>query len=397
MKWEKRGRELDEKAEEILNNTAIKKGIYIWGAGFLGEQLGKVLDFYGCLKGYIDNDVHKQNTRYCGYLVKAIDEYIRLQNRGVIVLAVSEKNKEEIIFQLEELGFKKNHDFYEYLYFVTYVFPIYSLYYFKRTYIYSAQISLTERCTLSCKKCAHACYNVSKNHSDLDLEYVFWTVDVFFSKIDYIQEFVLIGGEPLLYKQLPQIISYVGEKYRKKICIFSITTNGTILPTEELLNVSKKFNVLYRISNYSVQLPHLMNKYLELKSVLEKKHIRYWMGKAEQTWMDYGFEYVDRSAGKEELVKIFDECKTPCREIRGNKYYFCIMARSVSENLGYNIGQDDYLDLDTLQGENWKKELLEFNLGFSEKGYLEMCNHCHGKEAYKYPIPVAEQMSNLYI
>lgn len=44
------------------------------------------------------------------------------------------------------------------------------------------------------------------------------------------------------------------------------------------------------------------------------------------------------------------------------------MARSVSDNLHFNEGQDDYLDLEQLNDDNYKKILLEFNLGYSEKG-----------------------------
>ena len=65
------------------------------------------------------------------------------------------------------------------------------------------------------------------------------------------------------------------------------------------------------------------------------------------------------------------------------------MARSVSDNLNYHIGEKDYLDLDEL---DQKKVLLEFTLGYSEKGYLDMCNYCNGVEARNYPIPAAEQM-----
>ena len=47
--------------------------------------------------------------------------------------------------------------------------------------------------------------------------------------------------------------------------------------------------------------------------------------------------------------------QVPYREIQGNKFHFCVMARTVSENLKYNVGKDDYLDFDGLQGENYKK------------------------------------------
>ena len=67
------------------------------------------------------------------------------------------------------------------------------------------------------------------------------------------------------------------------------------------------------------------------------------------------------------------------------------MARSVSENLSKNVGESDYLDFNKLQGNNWKRELLEYLEGYSEKGYLDMCRFCHGADCYNYIIPAALQ------
>ena len=67
------------------------------------------------------------------------------------------------------------------------------------------------------------------------------------------------------------------------------------------------------------------------------------------------------------------------------------MARSVADNLGMDIGQQDYIDLATIQD---RSILLEFQMGFSDKGYLEMCRYCRGAEAKNYLIPAAEQKRN---
>ena len=56
-----------------------------------------------------------------------------------------------------------------------------------------------------------------------------------------------------------------------------------------------------------------------------------------------------------------------------------------------DIGKDDYLDIEELKADA-KKVLLEFQMGYSEKGYLDMCNYCNGADAVNYPIPVAEQL-----
>ena len=195
----------------------------------------------------------------------------------------------------------------------------------------------------------------------------------------------------MLYKELDKVIVYIGKKYRKQIGLFTITTNGTIIPSEEVIGACVKYGIMFRISNYSQTLPRLNVSYEKLTKCLLEYGIPHLLGKPDKEWIDYGFEYVDRKASAEELTEVFDKCKTPCREIRGNKFYFCVMARTVSENLKYNVGKDDYLDFDSLQGEDYKKDFLKFNLGYSKKGYLDMCDFCHGAESKNYPIPVAEQ------
>ena len=97
---------------------------------------------------------------------------------------------------------------------------------------------------------------------------------------------------------------------------------------------------------------------------------------------------VDHGSDPEILMDVFDRCKTPCREIRGNRYYYCVMARSVSENMKRYVGMEDYFDL---SGEADKKHLFEFEMGYSDKGYLDMCRFCRGAEAVNHRIPAAIQ------
>lgn len=392
MKWKNRGHEIDQYAKNITLIQNSQRRFYIFGAGVLGRELLIVLRAYGCTTAFIDNNAEKQKSKVEGMDVISLDKYLEAKD-GMIVVAASVVNSFEIVKQLETRSLKHEEDFWLYNEFNNYIFPIISTFFYNKSYVSLAQITLTERCSLKCKKCAHGCYAVDNSLSkDLTLQQVFKSADSFFAKVDYIKEFVLIGGEPLLYKELGQAICYIGEKYRKQIGIYSITTNGTIVPSEEVLIACKKYHVLFRISNYSKQLPRLKDAYQRLTGVLEQYDIDYILGKEEAEWKDYGFDYLDRKANKEELIEVFDTCKTPCREIRENKFYYCVMARSVSDNLGYHIGEDDYLDLDKLHGQDYKKEFLEFMLGYSKKGYLDMCNHCNGAEAKNYVIPAAEQV-----
>ena len=64
------------------------------------------------------------------------------------------------------------------------------------------------------------------------------------------------------------------------------------------------------------------------------------------------------------------------------------MAHTVAKNRNYNIGKVDYIDLSDVKD---RKILLEFELGYNDKGFLDMCRICRGKEAERFLIPAAEQ------
>lgn len=387
---ENKGHELDQKVADLLAQNPQRK-YYIFGAGLLGKELMPVLQAYGCLAAFIDNSIEKQREGVGKIPVISMETYLNLKD-GQIVIAASPQNTIVIREQLKSFSLKHERDFFLYDEFVNQIFPIISVYGFGKSYVSLVQITLTERCTLKCKKCAHGCFAVDNSRSeDMSLSQAYKSADSFFAKVDFIKEFVLIGGEPFLYKDFAKVIEYIGERYRGQIGIYAITTNGTIVPEEDVLRACRKYGVLVRISNYIRQIPRLKSFIERLIDTLEENKVSFALGDEESEWMDYGFECVDHGTDEEYLIKVFDACRTPCREVRENRFYYCVMARSVSDNLKFYVGQKDYLDLDGLTGKEYKKELLEFTLGYSDKGYLDMCRHCNGAEARNCPIPPAEQ------
>ncbi len=390
MIWKNKGHELDQKVADLLAQNPQRK-YYIFGAGLLGKELMPVLQAYGCLAAFIDNSIEKQREGVGKIPVISMETYLNLKD-GQIVIAASPQNTIVIREQLKSFSLKHERDFFLYDEFVNQIFPIISVYGFGKSYVSLVQITLTERCTLKCKKCAHGCFAVDNSRSeDMSLSQAYKSADSFFAKVDFIKEFVLIGGEPFLYKDFAKVIEYIGERYRGQIGIYAITTNGTIVPEEDVLRACRKYGVLVRISNYIRQIPRLKSFIERLIDTLEENKVSFALGDEESEWMDYGFECVDHGTDEEYLIKVFDACRTPCREVRENRFYYCVMARSVSDNLKFYVGQKDYLDLDGLTGKEYKKELLEFTLGYSDKGYLDMCRHCNGAEARNCPIPPAEQ------
>lgn len=390
MEWTARGNENIFENNIVDINKTTKFCVY--GAGELGGDLYKTLKFYNMFDCFVDNNKEIQHHGCNGELVLSENEYLRKSTNPHIIICASRKNTLAIEKHLKDEGFIYNRDYFIYREFVDKILPIMAYEFFDQIFISLTQISVTERCTLRCKKCAHGCYNVPITQSDMTLEQVKKSADIFFSKVDFIQEFVLIGGEPLLYKNLIEVIEYIGSKYRDKMNIFSITSNGTITPSKELIDICKKYRVLIRISNYSGTIKKLEIQYENLRELFISNDVLFRIGKKENEWVDYGFDNYERKCDDSQLIEVFDACSTPCHEIRESKFYYCVMARSVSDNLHYDVGETDYLDFNQLTNENWKRELLEFILGYSEKGYLDMCRYCHGAEVNNYPIPAAEQM-----
>lgn len=393
MKWENRGHELDTRAEELLSKINTQEKLYVFGAGMLGEDVYGILNRLNMFAGFIDNNTEKQKNGMDGMPVLSLEEYLAEGKKNLIVIAATRENTAIISKQLTDAALEAGKDFYTYRELLYEILPILLLYAEDKLYVDLAQICVTERCTLKCEKCAHACFNVSHDTEDMEKEEVFKSADAFFDKVELCREFVLIGGEPLLYKNLAEAIAYIGSRYRERMVNFCITTNGTLLPSREVLEQCRAQRVLFRISNYVRELPWLSEKHMQLTSLLEENNIAYSLGKPELEWTDYGFDSEYHLDKEETLCQVFDECKTPCREIRGSKYYFCVKARSVSDNLKMHIGQEDYLDLEALTGTDYKKALLEFQLGYSDKGYLDMCRYCRGSEAYRYPVPAAKQIT----
>ena len=388
MKWSSKGHEFDNRIEEMKKRIGEVPKVYIFGAGLVGKREAELYKKLECLEGFIDNDKNKIGLDYEGCKVISFDEYLNKRD-GFIIIGVGRKNKASVIQQMELAGLVRDKDFFELQDFEDIILPLLE-YNNDLVYVKLAQISLTERCTLHCKKCAHGCYAVPPTKADLQISEVYRSADAFFGIVDYIQEFVLIGGEPFLYREMDKAISYIGDKYREKIGIFSITTNGTIIPNEEIMRLCNKYDVTIRISNYQIAIPGLKKQYELLTNILSDHGVRYYLGAENHQWMDYGFDYVNHGGEEDKLIEVFDKCKTPCREIRGDRYYYCVMARTVSENLGFNNGKEDYLDLRKNNGN--KKIFIEFERGFSDKGYLDMCNYCHGAEVVNHLIPVAEQV-----
>ncbi|MHB8129587.1 MAG: radical SAM protein [Mobilitalea sp.] len=368
MKWKNPGNEFDS----IGNYISSLQEIYIFGAGTNGEFVCKTLNEDIKIKAFIDNDINKRGTKYLGLPVIGLDELPDQIEGSVIVVAVSQSNTPIILKQLVGEGFIPNQNLFPYWQFVQY----FEMYRNNKVYLTGCTFSITEKCSLNCEKCSILTPFIEKpKHYELkDLKS---DVDKFFVMTDYICVINLLGGEPFLYPYLADIIEYIGNNYKNKIGNVTLTTNGMIMPKEEVIQAMKKNHIIVTISDYRRSLPHIAEKVAQFIECLANNEIKYIIDTVEH-WIDFGYDYINRETStEEELCDVFEQCKTPCRLVQDGKYYYCANSKfAINAGLLKNDVENEF-DLRAVDDRN-KKRLLEFELGYNNRGYLELCKRCNG-------------------
>lgn len=135
----------------------------------------------------------------------------------------------------------------------------------------STSLMVTEYCSLNCKLClAYVPYYKEKRSLTLDEAKII--LKNYFDMIDTVEKFSITGGEPLINPQINDIIKelLIYEKQITKEII--IITNGTIVLSEELLEILKS-NVKIKVivNNYGAI---SKNAFLD-KELLIKSNIKY--------------------------------------------------------------------------------------------------------------------------
>ena len=242
-----------------------------------------------------------------------------------------------------------------------------------KIHLWRTDILLTEKCSLNCTFCnmymPH--YNKQKHRSFEELEN---DLNSYFTKIDYVSIFHLVGGEPLLSPYVSKIIDLINHKYRKKIGYLFLTTNGTVKPKGDVLEALKKTQIDIHISDYTDSINY-GRKFDSIRKNFEENKINFLVRKYEN-WSDFGHPSEEKFVGEKESIDHFDSCSAPFRGLNNSKYYYCHLNTSAVLAKKFKDNKNDYYDLNNklFNGE----ELLKLDLGFPKKGYVTFCKNCYG-------------------
>ncbi len=368
LKWKNKGHEFDAMYDQIRQ----KRKYYMFGAGDYGQQFFHLMKDEIQLEGYIDHDPDKNGKRVNNLVCQPLSEMHPAKDTGIIV-TMSQIARTSALEQLHAKGFVRNRDYFLIDEFI-------SVYYaYKHQQVWFSNISFlpSTACNLNCRYCLN--FNpFSEKFYVRELSHLKSDVDLFFQCVDHIMLFHVSGGETFLYPHIGDIVSYIHDNYGDRIDTLRMVTNGTIVPKDNVLEKISSANVEITVDDYRDALPGTEEKFEHLLSKLQEYKIKYYVNKVDG-WIDLGPDVTDYSNWPEEkLILHRDMCNQNWQELRDGKLYSCNYAAYavVTGKLGGQDLEETY-DLKTFSKDK-AKELIEFRLGYSEKGYTNFCKYCRG-------------------
>ena len=248
-----------------------------------------------------------------------------------------------------------------------------------QTNIIQVNTAVTTWCTLNCKKCnmfmPYYENNKRKHYTFAEMKE---DIDLLLDYVDYIFWYNFLGGEPLLNRELKDIIAYVGENYSDRVGRMGITTNGTIVPNDETLLQLKKYNVMVSISDYTENVIYV-DKMRDVIKKLNEWEIPYQRNMMTE-WKDFGFPLEPFHWGEDEVALHMKNCSPFFHGINDKKLYYCHVVWSAEKAGIYTIPKTDYIDLTQLDCTKLedKRKISRYCAGECERGFLGFCMLCGG-------------------
>lgn len=262
--------------------------------------------------------------------------------------------------------------------------------------VYTLSFHVTKQCNLRCKMCGQLLFGPVKRRS-FPAEQIIRDTDMIFELIDHIEIMKLIGGEVLAYAQLDDLINYLN-KYKDKIDLLEIYTNGAIVPKRSILDA---------ITNYQGKIQVTISDYGKLSS-------------AKDTWIEFGKEsgvrinilgfvldgksgykgWIDCTETKDlgETEKELDLKYRGCGQrldfvLEDSVLGKCTSFHMINYALGRELDKRECVYLhDALSKEEKRQKIVELG---ADDAYLDVCRYCVWGSSVRDKLarfPAAEQM-----
>jgi organic radical activating enzyme len=252
------------------------------------------------------------------------------------------------------------------------------------------EIVTTTRCTLKCKHCIGDIPEIKKDEQySMTFEEYKEYLDSLLKNLRSLKLVRILGGEPLLNKEIDRIIEYTLEQ--PKIKQVYLVTNATIVLSDEVIKALKKYprKSTVDISNYSANKELLSRLKIEEIIAICKQHNINVNCPESYLWNPITpVKYHERSI--KENRKYYRNCASLCVGMHktpdgGAAVFPCLRAGTLFlRRIGRQTEKKDYFKLD---GNLQKKDILRFHLNED----FDACKYCNFLEDKKEQVLPAMQ------
>jgi len=205
------------------------------------------------------------------------------------------------------------------------------------------EVQLADHCNLNCVGCSH--FSPVANEHFLDVDRYKKDCERFSELAKkYVVLIHLCGGEPLLHKNITEIIEITRSNFDK--AIIKIITNGILLPKmgEDFWNVCKKNNIIIAITAYPINIntKKICELALQYGIVIENNQSPYTMKFRKDVYDDEGIQNPKDSFRKCERIL--------CHQLYEGKFYMCQVSayiKYINKHFSkkFEILPEDYIDI----------------------------------------------------
>lgn len=261
----------------------------------------------------------------------------------------------------------------------------------EKTLAKNLEIHITTHCTLKCAMCGNGIKYV-KDPEHYPLGFLQHEIDLMFKLVDYTDKLEVMGGETLLHPHLPEILEKILE-YAPQIGVLRVPTNGTIMPSQKLIDVflenrNSPCKMEFLVSDYGKPSKHLgqIVKMCEENGIpcrVDKYHgdDMYCGG-----WVNFGVDIAGKQAkSPEETKRLFDSCVCAAHGYamftKGKMYPCSASLLRTRSGVGEKI--PDLIDL--FDETTMEQRRVQFKKVFETPYYV--CRYCDGmnKDSKRYP------------
>ncbi len=237
-------------------------------------------------------------------------------------------------------------------------------YFLHRVYLNYVEVPITTACTLRCKECANLIQFYCMPYQ-IDYKDIIKDIQRLCEITDGIGMLRILGGEPLIHKDLDKILHYV--KKETRIIQAQIVTNGTLLFDKDILKILRHSKISVDISDYGEK----SKKIHLLKKQLRDNHITYYSA-SNLVWTKQS-DFSKKNRMRHDLVEILTLCKQDCISVLNGRLHLCPRSSHGDDLKIFNAKKDEYLDLRRKEKSVVSRKRLYKVLN---QKYLTACDYC---------------------